>query len=133
MFDFTSIHELDSQKLELIDPTTEKPCGAVIELASARHPKRKRMELDRSRELTAKMLKKRGGLKPDDVQPDPDQIVDLLVASTLSWDGFGRDGSPLPFSSENVRWIYENCEWVRDQALAFMNDSANFLQSTGGS
>lgn len=131
MFDITSIVEEDTQKLELLHPQTGAPVGATIELAGAGHPKRKKVEMQRSRELRARIAK-RGRVELTDPVEDEEYEIDRLVACTLTWDGIARDGQPIPCTPEAAREIYESASWIRRQATAFLDDAANFLRSTGG-
>ena len=129
MFDLAAITELQSSKLKVTHPETGALVGAEIELASANHPKRKQCEFNHSRALRAKVAKK-GRLQLTDPQDDADYEIDHLVACTLSWTGFARDGKPIECTPGEIRAVYESAAWLRDQATEFLRDSANFLQST---
>jgi hypothetical protein len=129
MFDLSSIQELDRSTLKVTHPETGALIGAEIELASANHPKRKQCEFNHSRVLRARVAKK-GRLELTDPQDDADYEVDRLVACTLSWTGFARDGKPIECTPGEVRAIFESTAWLRAQAVEFMGDAANFLQST---
>ena len=129
MFDITSIKELESATLKLVHPETGALLGAEITLAGANHPRRKACEFNRNRTLRAKIAKK-GRLELTDPQDDADYDIDHLVACTLGWTGIARDGKQIDCNPAETRIIYEATAWIRDQANAFLGDSANFLQST---
>ena len=129
MFDINSIEEHDAQKLELLHPKTGAPVGATIELAGAGHPKRKKIEMQRARELRARIAK-RGRVELTDPAEDEEYELDRVVSCTLSWDGICRDGVPIPCTPDEARKLYESAEWVRRQASAFLDDAVNFLTST---
>ena len=129
MFDLNSVSELEAQKLKLVHPETGALIGAEIELAGANHPKRKALEFNRSRMLRARVAKK-GRLELTDPAEDEEFEVDRLVACTLSWSGIARDGKEIPCNAGEARAIYESAAWIRKQAVAFLEDSANFLSST---
>lgn len=129
MFDVASVKELAHNTLKLLHPTTGVPIGAWLVLAGSNHPKRKACEFNRARALRAKLSKK-GRIELNDPQDDADYDVDHLVACTLGWGGFARDGKPIEFTPGEVRAIYESAAWIRTQANEFLGDSANFLQST---
>lgn len=129
MFDLNSVAELDAQKLKLVHPTTGELVGAEIELAGASHPKRKALEFQRARVLRARVAKK-GRLELTDPAEDEEFEIDRLVACTLGWSGIARDGKPIECTPGAAREIYESAAWIRRQAAAFLDDTANFLQST---
>lgn len=129
MFDVGSIKETDDSILHLEHPETGAPIGAWIALAGANHPKRKACEFNRSRTLRQKIAKK-GRFEMTDPQDDADYEVDRLVACTLGWGGFARDGKAIECTPGEVRALYESAAWIRVQANAYLGDAANFLQST---
>ena len=129
MFDVSTIKELESATLQLTHPETGALIGAEITLAGANHPKRKACEFNRARTLRAKVAKK-GRFELSDPQDDADYEVDRLVACTLGWSGFARDGKPIECTPGEVRAIYEGTAWIRAQANEYLGDAANFLQST---
>lgn len=128
MFEVNSIKELQEAILKLVHPESGEIIPATITLAGAAHPKRKALEFQRARVLRAKVSKK-GRLELTDPQDDADYEVDRLVACTLSWKGFARDGVALECTPAEVRALYEGSAWIRQQASDFLGDSANFLQS----
>lgn len=133
MFDINSIEEHTAQKLQLLHPQTQTPVTAYIELAGAGHPKRRKIELQRARDLRARIAK-RGRVELTDPVEDEEYELDRLVACTLSWEGIcrGRDKVPIPCTPEEARKLYEEADWVRKQVAAFLDDAANFLTSTDG-
>jgi hypothetical protein len=128
MFDISTIKETDSATLKLLHPETNEPIGAEIVLAGANHPKRKGLEFGRARKLRARIAKK-GRLELSDPQEDDDFEIDRLVACTLSWKGIARDGKELECNAGEARAIYESAAWIRQQAVEFLGESTNFLQS----
>lgn len=57
---------------------------------------------------------------------DSDQL-ELLVKMTVDWFGLVLDGKPLEFTEENVRMVYTQFAWIREQAEDFIQDRANYL------
>lgn len=129
MFDLSSIIETDTAKLELLHPETHTPIGATITLAGEGHPKRRKIQFARSR-LLRQRVAKRGKLELTDPAEDEEYETERLVACTLGWDGIARDGKPIPCTPEEAQALYESVAWIRRQALAFLEDTANFLRST---
>lgn len=128
MFDIASVKTVNAGVLNLTHPLTGQPIPAWLELAGANHPKRKACEFNRSRVLRQKVSKK-GRLELTDPQDDADYEIDRLVACTLSWGGFAREGQAIPCTPGEVRAMYENNEWLRVQALEYLGEATNFLQS----
>jgi len=129
MFDLNSVSELETATLKLTHPETGELIGAEIQLAGASHPKRRAIEFQRARVLRARVSKK-GRLELSDPQEDEEHEIDRLVACTLGWTGLARDGKAIECNAGEARAIYESAAWIRKQAVAFLEDSAGFLQST---
>lgn len=57
--------------------------------------------------------------------------VEILTACTRGWTTFPMDGQPFEFSVENARklWGDRRFLWMREQAMRFVRDDANFLAS----
>ena len=53
--------------------------------------------------------------------------VQMMVAATLGWSGLDRDGEPLEFTPDNVKWLFAENDWIGQQAIEFMKDRANFF------
>lgn len=129
MFDINSVTEGESATLHLAHPETGELIGATIDLAGANHPKRKAIEFSRARKLRARIAKK-GRMELADPKEDEEFEVDRLVACTLGWSGLARDGKPLEATAAEFRAIYEGASWIRQQAIEFMAEGANFLQKS---
>jgi hypothetical protein len=70
-----------------------------------------------------------GRLRPQ-VDEVNEEIIDTLVACTVEWTGFEKDGEPLPPTPENVRAVYKAAPWIRDQVNLFMGDRRNFFSAS---
>jgi len=55
--------------------------------------------------------------------------LSLLVAVTLGWEN-AELGGETTFTPELARALYEQQDWVREQADAFVDDRANFLPAS---
>ena len=55
------------------------------------------------------------------------QNLNLLSACTLNWQGVEYQGVELECNRENIRWLYKNFPFIREQADDFIGDRANFL------
>lgn len=126
-FEVNTVKELTEKRFYLHHPETGEKLPAWLVLAGANHPKRKACEFARSRTLRNKVAKK-GKLELTDPQDDADYQVDRLVACTLAWGGFARDGQPIPFTPGEVRARYEATSWMREQATEYLDGTSGFLQ-----
>lgn len=55
------------------------------------------------------------------------QAIDILVAATADWSNIGYEGEDLDCTPENVRKIYTEVPFIREQVDEFINDRSNFL------
>jgi hypothetical protein len=55
--------------------------------------------------------------------------IDDLVKLTTSWSGFLLDGKKLECTPENVRSVYSDWEWIKEQAQEFVANRANFFRA----
>lgn len=75
------------------------------------------------------MAKKRGR----DVDPlTLDEMVamniEMAITVTIGWKGFEDSGVPMEATEENLRAIYTDYSWIRDQVLAEARDLGNFAK-----
>ena len=65
---------------------------------------------------------------PEDIERDNNRV---LVACTKGWTTVLRDAVPFEYSHDNARtlWSDRRFAWLRDQAIRFIQDDANFLAS----
>jgi hypothetical protein len=127
MFDIADVSESQVGTLKLKHPLTGALTGAEIDLAGPSHPKRRKIEFDRARNLRAKMAK-RGRLEMTDPEDDEEYQLDRLAGITLGWRGIVKDGREIPVSAGAARSLYE-VSWIRQQADEYLVDDTNFLAS----
>lgn len=53
--------------------------------------------------------------------------LDLLVGVTVGWEGVVFSGQPLEFTEENVRQVYTDFRFIREQVDEFVGQRANFF------
>lgn len=63
-------------------------------------------------------------ISADDLENDN---MELLTACTKEWKHIVYNQKELPCTPENVKLIYTECPWIREQAEMFVNNRANFL------
>lgn len=83
-----------------------------------------------SRKQNARRLKhnigRRGGLKvsPEELEED---ALEILVACTVSWDNVVFNGTRLECNPANIRKLYSELPFVREQVDEFVAERENFL------
>lgn len=57
--------------------------------------------------------------------------IELLALCTKGWSNMnGKDGSPLPFTTEAARQLYSRYPAIRDQVDVFMGNRVNFTKAS---
>jgi len=59
---------------------------------------------------------------------DTDYDIEELVLASLGWSGFEQAGEELEFSKDNVRQLYKQAPYIKDQAIIFVHNRANFTK-----
>lgn len=54
--------------------------------------------------------------------------IELLSRVTVGWQNVTYKGEALKCTPENVRMIYSEINWIKEQVDAFVADRANFLK-----
>ena len=62
-------------------------------------------------------------------EDDEENALNRAVVCTLGWDGVKRDGKALECTPANVRELYANAPWLKDQVLAFLGTGENFIDA----
>lgn len=63
-----------------------------------------------------------------DAEKLAEDSIDDLVKLTVDWEGFTLDGKTLEATPENVRMVYSEWNWIKEQAQEFVADRANFFR-----
>jgi hypothetical protein len=102
-------------------------CGTDSET----YKKIQRKQLNRRMERSARNRNRQLQLTAEELEAEN---LDVLVACTKSWSENGSPtiefnrGELLPCTPENVRRLYEEYPWMKDQIDQAIGDRANFLQ-----
>ena len=64
-----------------------------------------------------------------DAEKLAEDSIDDLVKLTVSWEGFTLDSKKLDCTPENVRKVYNEWSWIKEQVSEFVADRANFFRS----
>ena len=128
VFDLQSIESvmLDDAWLTILHPQTFEPTPIKIKLAGADSDAYKKTERRVRNRNVALLKKNKNGLSAEVVEAS---AMDLLLGATLDWQGVTWGGSPMEFSPENARMLYEKFGFIRDQVDDFVGDRVNFFSS----
>ena len=110
----------EGAELELRHPVTGAPLGTFLTLAGVDS----RAHRQALAYLAEQRLKRRT-MNPDDVRGED---VEVAARCTLAWRCVYLDGKGLPHSLENARALYARFPWIREQAVVFIADRANYLR-----
>ena len=128
--------------LQLVHPVTGKELGDEDEKGNLIRPCRIQLQgadsmaYEQSVAKTVAMRQRetpptrRGRVNPRQIMDTADRNrgfqVDELVSITLNWENIEVDGEPFPFNHENAVRLYTDHPWIREQAIEFFTDRANF-------
>jgi hypothetical protein len=110
--------------MQLLSPVTDEPTDSTITLYGAdssvyrctiKNIGNRRMQRGNKR-VTSEAIEAEG--------------IELLTACTASWENIEIDGEVLKCTPENIKRIYTEFIWVREQVDAFIGDRANFLSKS---
>jgi len=64
-----------------------------------------------------------------DAEKLSEDSIDDLVKLTTAWAGFTLDGKDLECTPENVRTVYADWSWIKEQVQEFVGNRANFFRA----
>lgn len=105
-----------------------KPRDCYIMLAGIDAPEWRTRQRTRQRAAIERAIAAASGA---DMQPAPtadDVDLDDLVAAVRSWRGFTTDGADYECTPDNVRALFTNAPYIRDQADAFIARRSNYIK-----
>lgn len=118
----------DGALLELRHPETEDVIeGMTITLLGQDSAVYRKIQLSKQQAALARISKGKRAVELDAEKMGEDSIDDL-VKLTTGWSGFTLDGKELPATPENVRKVYSEWAWIKEQAQEFVASRANFFQ-----
>lgn len=125
--DIDAFDDVPTGRLILVNPKTKEPTSTYVELASAEHESRKRIDLSRTRRLRAEFAAN-GKIASTDPLEDIEDETDYLVASILGWN-VTRAGAPVECTPANVRALLVDPTkaWFRSQVRAGINKTELFI------
>lgn len=102
-------------------PITNEPLDIQIKLAGA--------DSDVYKKAINKQIEKR--LKKSAVnrtlEQEEKEEIEILTACTLDWKNVEYEGRVLECNPENIKFIYSQFIWLREQVDNFINDRKNYI------
>ena len=124
--DLKSLKFETSTDIRIIHPTTGQDLDIVITVASADSDVFRNAELRRTQNRLNKV--QRGARRALTAEANEADSLDILISCTLGWKGVELEGVPLPFTPDNVRSVYQEFPWLRQQVDEAIVDRSNFIR-----
>jgi hypothetical protein len=117
-----------SSSVTIRNPSTSEPIGLTITLRHSSSAEVKQVQ----RRITNDILKIRGKLTAEKVEANR---LDVLVAATEGWTWEGETtwhGEKPDATADNIRKIYKQAPWIKEQVDEALSDDAAFFRGTEG-
>lgn len=118
-------------KLELKHPITKIGLGQFITVVGRDSTAfQEAFNTARNKKLREEFNNSRRGVdqEPRSVESDENENIELLVASTLSFENITFEGNKLTFSQGNARLLYSKLKFVRRQVDEAIAELGNFMK-----
>jgi len=114
--------------LQILHPETEEPiAGMSIVLLGHDSAVYRKLQLAKQQSILNRMAKGKKAAELDAERLNAD-LIDELTKLTIGWSGFKLDGKELDPTPENVKTVYSEWAWIKDQAQEFVSNRANFFR-----
>jgi hypothetical protein len=131
-FDLNSLKPVmadDGAVLNIVHPETEELIeGMTITLLGQDSKIYRKLQMGKQQAALNRMAKGKKALDLDAEKLSEDGIDDL-VKLTTAWAGFTLDGKDLECTPENVRTVYADWSWIKEQVQEFVGNRANFFRA----
>jgi len=131
-FDLNSLKPVmadDGAVLNIVHPETEEVIeGMTVTLLGQDSKIYRKLQLSKQQAALNRMAKGKKALDLDAEKLSEDSIDDL-VKLTTGWTGFELDGKVLDCTPENVRKVYADWAWIKEQVQEFVGNRANFFRA----
>lgn len=131
-FDLNSLKPVkadDGATLEVVHPESEEIIpGMTITLLGQDSKVYRKIQLAKQQAALNRIAKGKKAVDLDAEKLAEDSIDDL-VKLTTGWAGFMLDGAALECTPENVRKVYTEWAWIREQVQEFVADRSNFFRA----
>jgi hypothetical protein len=131
-FDLNSLKPVmadDGAVLNIVHPETEELIdGMTITLLGQDSKVYRKLQMGKQQAALNRMAKGKKAIDLDAEKLSEDSIEDL-VKLTTAWTGFALDGKKLEFTPDNVRMVYTDWAWIKEQVQEFVGNRANFFRT----
>lgn len=119
----------DGAVLNIAHPETEEVIeGMTITLLGQDSKVYRKIQLAKQQTALNRISKGKKAVDFDAEKLAEDSIDDL-VKLTVSWTGFTLDGDKLECTPDNVRKVYGEWVWIKEQVAEFVAERANFFRT----
>jgi len=119
----------DGAVLNIVHPETEELIdGMTITLLGQDSKVYRKLQMGKQQAALNRMAKGKKAIDLDAEKLSEDSIEDL-VKLTTAWTGFALDGKKLEFTPDNVRMVYTDWAWIKEQVQEFVGNRANFFRT----
>lgn len=131
-FDLNSLKPVkadDGATLQIVHPESEEVIdGMTITLLGQDSKVYRKIQLAKQQAALNRIAKGKKAIDLDAEKLAEDSIDDL-VQLTTGWTGFVLDGNPLECTPENIRTVYGEWAWIKEQVQEFVADRSNFFRA----
>jgi hypothetical protein len=131
-FDLNSLKPVkadDGATLQIVHPESEEVIdGMTITLLGQDSKVYRKIQLAKQQAALNRIAKGKKAIDLDAEKLAEDSIDDL-VQLTTGWTGFVLDGVDLKCTPENVRTVYGEWAWIKEQVQEFVADRSNFFRA----
>jgi hypothetical protein len=131
-FDLNSLKPVmadDGAVLNIVHPETEELIdGMTITLLGQDSKVYRKLQMGKQQAALNRMAKGKKAIDLDAEKLSEDSIEDL-VKLTTAWTGFALDGKKLEFTPDNIRMVYTDWAWIKEQVQEFVGNRANFFRT----
>lgn len=127
-FDLASYRtsKMDTATVEITDPISGEFTGIRITVASPDSAKYRQISMKIQNEQLTYAMKNKGKTSAERLA---NNALEVLVGATVAWEGITEGGKELPCTPENVRKVYEEVSFIKDQIDEFLGDARNFFKN----
>ena len=119
----------DGAVLNIVHPESEEViAGMTITLLGQDSKVYRKIQLAKQQTALNRISKGKKAVDFDAEKLAEDSIDDL-VKLTVSWTGFTLDGDKLDCTPDNVRTVYGEWVWIKEQVAEFVAERANFFRT----
>jgi len=131
-FDLNSLKPVmadDGAVLKIVHPETEEVIeGMTVTLLGQDSKVYRKLQMSKQQAALNRISKGKKAVDFDAEKLAEDSIDDL-VKLTTAWSGFTLDGKDLECTPENVRTVYADWSWIKEQVQEFVGNRANFFRA----